>query len=192
MTATPAQRAAAHGFLARWEAASRRERERMGGRLPVAALQAVALDDPDPWVRRDCLSLLDHHAHDRSAGVFRQALHDPVPPVRELALHGLACERCGSEPVWSADVVPDLVEVLAGDPSPEVRHKALAALVGFAVRDGDARRAIAHAAQTDGDALVREAASRVVEGGYLPSRERLRRRATSRRGKAQPRTRQAH
>jgi hypothetical protein len=73
-----------------------------------------------------------------------------------------------------------------------VRHKALAALVGFAVRDGDARRAIAHAAQTDGDALVREAASRVVEGGYLPSRERLRRRATSRRGKAQRRTRQAH
>jgi hypothetical protein len=38
--------------------------------------------------------VLDHHANDESCDVFRAALFDPVPHVRAIALHGLACERC--------------------------------------------------------------------------------------------------
>ncbi len=150
-------------------------------------MQAMAIDDPDPWLRRRCLGLLDHHANDASTEVFRRALHDPVPPVREVALHGLACERCRSDDLCVPDVVQELVSVLEHDSSGEVRYKALAALVRFIGRDAGALTAIRTAAVADSDGLVREAAGHVVDGRHLPSRERLRRRATSRRGKAQRR-----
>jgi HEAT repeats len=174
---------AVRDVLHRWEQADERGRRRVAAVAPVAALAAAARHDPDPWVRRQCLVFLDHHANDASALVFLAALDDPVAPVREMALHGLACERCRAEALCVADVVPTLTRVLATDPSPDVRHKVLPVLLRLADRSSEALDAIGRAADEDPDALVQEAARRVLADGHTPSRERLRRHATSRRGK---------
>src|SRR5262245_21288733 len=97
-------------------------------------------------IRRSCLFLLDHYACDASWSVFRLALRDPVASVREVALHGLSCERCRTEDLCVADVVTDLIDVLTSDPNAEIRHKAVAALARFLGRDGRARDAIARTA----------------------------------------------
>src|SRR6266581_4450160 len=121
----------ANDFVHGWVASPKQRRARLGRKLPVAAVQLAALRHPDLGMRRFCLFLLDHYASDASSDVFRRALRDPVASVREVALHGLSCERCRSEDLCVADVVTDLVDILASDPSPEVRHKTVAVLVRF-------------------------------------------------------------
>ena len=64
-----------------------------------------------------------------------------------------------------ADVVSDLVDMLAGDPSAEVRHKAVAVLARFIDRDDRARDAIGQAAGQDGDPAIRQVAQAVVDTG---------------------------
>jgi hypothetical protein len=93
------------------------------------------------------LFLLDHYASDASWNVFRLALRDPVASVREVALHGLSCERCRTTALCVADVVADLVDILVHDPSAEVRHKTVAVLARFADRDERVIEAIARAAE---------------------------------------------
>ena len=169
----------AEDFLARFGALPRRAWETAGVQLPLAAVQAAALDHPSAVVRRDCLTMLDHHANDESAAVFRASLRtDPVPRVRVHALHGLACERCRSEELCVADVLLDLVRALDGDPSPKVRHAAAVTLVGLAGRDERAVRALERAALTDADELVRTVARAGAEGRHrdVKSRKALRRR----------------
>ena len=166
-------------FLARCGALPRREWEARGVQMPLAALQTAALDHPSAPVRRDCLTVLDHHANDESTSVFRAALRtDPVPRVRVHALHGLACERCRSEELCVTDVIVDLVRALEGDPSPKVRHAAAVTLVGLAGRDERAVRSLQRAALADADELVRTVARAGVEGRYrdVKSRKALRRR----------------
>jgi len=186
-TASPG---AVQDLLHRWDQADERDRSRLADAPAVAALQDAALHHPDPWVRRRCLVVLDHHANDASAPVFLAALDDPVAPVREVALHGLACERCRAEALCVADVVPTLARVLATDPSPDVRYKVLPLLAGLAGRSPEALAAIARAAGDDGDELVREGAATVLAGRHLPGRERLRRRTRSR-TRAEARARRA-
>jgi HEAT repeat protein len=147
---------------------------------PVAALQAAAVAHADPWVRRDCLAVLDHVASDASLPTFRAALDDPVAPVRLAAIHGLACERCRTEELCVADVVPRLVQAVADDPSPDVRHRAVELLRGLALRSPAAVTAIQHARDADPDPLVREAAARALRPGHLPGRRTLRRRSRDR------------
>jgi HEAT repeat protein len=145
---------------------------------PVAALQAAALGHVDPWVRRDCLATLDHVASDASVATFRTALDDPVAPVRLAAIHGLACERCRTEALCIADVVPRLVRAVADDPNAEVRHRAVELLRGLALRSPTALAAVQRARADDPDALVREAAARALRPGHLPGRRALARRST--------------
>jgi hypothetical protein len=57
--------------------------------------------------------------------------------------HGLSCERCRSEPLCVTEVVVDLINILASDPSAEVRHKTVILLSRFAGRDARAGEAIA-------------------------------------------------
>src|SRR5215475_5371631 len=141
----------ANDFVRRWGTLSQQRRARHGGEIPVAALQVAALSDPDLATRRSCLFLLDHYASDASWNVFRLALRDPVASVREVALHGLSCERCRTEDFCVADVVTDLIDIMTSDPNAEVRHKAVAALARFLGRDGRAGEAIARAASNDSD-----------------------------------------
>jgi hypothetical protein len=110
-------------FVRRWAALAQNKRARIVDHMPLAAVQAAALDHPNLAIRRLCLFLLDHYASDASWNIFRRALRDPVASVREIALHGLSCERCRSEPICVADVVADLVDIVASDPSADVRHK---------------------------------------------------------------------
>ena len=152
--------------------------KQLGPAPPVASVQAAALLHPNPRVRRDCLTVLDHDANDESEAVFRAALSDPVPRVRQLALHGLACERCREHQLWVADVVPDIVDVLDHDANAKVRHSALSALVALSDRDDRAVTAISRAAAADSDPLVRQAAEAARAGQYrgMGSRKAIRRR----------------
>jgi hypothetical protein len=88
------------------------------------------------------------------------------------SLHGLSCERCRSEALCVADVVTDLVDILASDPSAEVRHKTIAVLVRFVSRDERAGEAIARAAHEDPDSAIRHVAQAVVDSGQSHVRGR--------------------
>ncbi len=150
-------------------------------KVPIAEMKLAAIEHEDPWVRRKCLSFLDHHAADESAGVFLQALDDPVAPVRDLALHGLACEQCRTEDLCVTDVTPRVVRVLEGDPNPEVRFKAIPILRRLATRDGTAMSAIERAAERDADERVREAAAAILRGERPRRWNQFRRTLSSRR-----------
>jgi HEAT repeats len=162
----------ANDFVHGWVASPKQRRARLGRNLPIAAVQVAALSHPDLAMRRFCLFLLDHYASDVSSDIFRRALRDPVASVRESALHGLACERCRHEDICVTEVVTDIIETLASDPNPEVRHKAIAALARFIDRDGRAGDAIARAAHHDSDAGIRRVAQVVADSGQPHVRSR--------------------
>jgi hypothetical protein len=170
---TPSDLELANDFVRRWLALSKQRRSRLGKQMPIAAVQAAALTHPDLAIRRFCLFLLDHYANDESSEVFRRALRDPVAMVRELALHGLACERCRIEELDVADVVTDLAVLLASDPSAEVRHKTVGVLARFMDRDERARDAIGRTATDDPDSAIRQVAQTVVVTGrpHIPRRK---------------------
>ena len=161
---SPDVRVAVDDFLQRWDSSSPRSRARLGGKVPIADMQLAALHHDDPWARRRCLGFLDHYAADSSAAVFFQALDDPVAPVRDLALHGLACEQCRTEELCTSEVTPRVAAVLERDPSPEVRYKAIPILRRLATREPGARLAIERAATNDPDVRVREAAAAILRG----------------------------
>jgi hypothetical protein len=147
-------------------------------------VQRGAREHPDARVRRECLGVLDHRANDESTSVFRAAaLCDPVPHVRVIALHGLACERCRVHALEVEDTVTDLLHVLGGDGNDKVRHGAVLVLARFVTRDGRVRDALRAATRDDPDPLVREVAAAAVEGRRrdIKSRKALRRRTRGRR-----------
>jgi HEAT repeat protein len=155
----------ASDFVHRWAALPKERQARLGKQIPLAAVQVAALSHPDLAVRRFCLFLLDHYASDVSSDTFRRALRDPVASVREIALHGLACEACRCDDICVPDVVTDLVEILAADPNAEVRHKSVAALARFIGRDARPGAAIARAARHDQDPAIRAVAQSIMETG---------------------------
>ena len=60
----------------------------------------AGLSDPDPRVRYGAADFMDHHADEDCVVKLRDmALHDPVPYVRDVALHALGCQRCKPEPL---------------------------------------------------------------------------------------------
>jgi HEAT repeat protein len=145
-------------------------------------MQVAALEHPSARVRRNALNVLDHYANDESAAVFSRALSDPVPRVRAIALHGLSCERCRSEELCVADVVPALVKALESDDSARVRHDTVPILMRLAGRDQRAGTALTRAADTDPDEFVRQNARAALEGRLhdVRSRKAMRRRARRR------------
>jgi HEAT repeat protein len=166
----------AGSFLKRFFSATAKQKSRLVKKAPLADLQAAALHDPDPFARRACLFFLDHHANEASTSVFAEALHDPVDFVRNAALHSIACEPCRAAELCVAEIVPDIVGVLAGDPSPELRTKAIPTLLRLAGRDSRAGEAIARAAEQDPDCVVRGAAADALCGYFVAPRKRYERR----------------
>jgi HEAT repeat protein len=180
----------AEAFLRRWNSLPNKQAPRLAPEIPIAAMQVAAVRHPDPWVRRSCLSFLDHYANDASTSTFLAALDDPVTPVRAMALHGLACDQCRTDELCVGDVVPVLSRVVRSDPNPEVRHAAIPILLRLSNRDRRAREAIETAAATDGDPLVRQVATAALDGRVrdaLRSRHDLRRMSRTRSGKASAR-----
>lgn len=161
-------------------------------RLPrdVAALvQRGAREHPNAKVRRECLGVLDHQANDESTEVFRAAvLFDPVPRVRVIALHGLACERCRVGELCVDETVTDLIRVVEADANAKVRHETVFVIARLGRRDPRVRDVLARVAREDADPLVRQVALAAVEGRGrdVRSRKALRRRATDRRAKRDP------
>jgi HEAT repeat protein len=180
----PDTRAAVEGFFQAWESASRRKQEHLRSMVPIAAMQQSAVDHEDPWVRRRCLGFLDHYAAETSAAVFVKALDDPVAPVRDIALHGLACEQCRTAELCVTDVTPKVVRVLESDPNPEVRFKAIPILRRLSSRDPAALAAITRAAELDADERVRLAATAILRGERPRRWSQFRRAAASRKAKA--------
>jgi HEAT repeats len=157
--------------MQRFEATSAKRRSSVAADAPIVRIQRAALSHPDPFVRCGCLCFLDHYANEASASVFALALRDPVELVRHIALHSLACESCRTEEVCVADAVPLVVGVLSADPSPELRHKAIPVLLRLADRDPQSRQAVERAADSDGDALVRDVARRALASQHVRSRK---------------------
>jgi HEAT repeats len=170
--------------LQRFAATSTKRRPSIAAEAPIGQLHFAALHHRDPFVRRACLGFLDHYANEASTPVFALALRDPVALVRDTALHSLACETCRVDQLCVADVIPHLIELLSADPSPELRHKAVPVLLRLADRDPRARRAVERAAHSDGDALVRDVASRALAGEHIRSRRAYQRRAKRKRARA--------
>jgi hypothetical protein len=173
-------------FLRQWNALPNKQRYQLVPELPIPEMQLAATTHPNPWVRRGCLSFLDHYANDDSIHAFLGALNDPVPFVREMALHGLSCEQCRTAEMCVADVVPVLNRVLAADDSPEVRHKVVPILMNLASRSSSAREALEWSSLSDEDILVRQVATAALEGRVQDarrSRHDLLRRAKTRKGK---------
>jgi HEAT repeat protein len=190
--ATDGQLEEAAAFLRRWSARPNKQAPLLAPKIPVAAMQAAAIDHPDPWCRRSCLSFLDHYANDESAPTFLAALSDPVTLVRVMALHGLACEQCRVDALCLADVLPVLSRVVRTDPSPDVRHQTVPILLRLSNRDPRAREVIEEVARSDDDPLVRQVAVAALEGRVrdaMRSRHDMRRAARSRRAKAARRPR---
>jgi hypothetical protein len=174
-------------FFRRWNALPNKQRYQLVPEFPIAAMQWAAISHPDPRTRRGCLSFLDHYANDDSIRAFLEALDDPIPFVREMALHRLSCERCRTAELCVADVVPVLTRVLAADDSPEVRNKVVPILMNLASRSSSARGALERSSLSDEDGFVRQVATAAIEGREQDarrSRHDLLRRAKTRRGKA--------
>lgn len=170
--------AVAAKFIARFAATKPARRFRLVPDAPVAAIQSAALHHPNAGIRRSCLSYLDHYANDESAATFAAALADPIPQVRNAALHSIACEGCRETELCAADVVPGLVELLRSDPSPEIRHKTIGTLIRLSDRDPAARIAVQRASVEDGDDLIRQTAIAALRDGIVvASRKKVERRA---------------
>lgn len=93
------------------------------------------MTDPNPRIRQNCASLLDHLGDDRCIEPLLQATHDPVAAVRRAAVHSLACDRCKPIPL-NVDLIPRLKELALNDTSTKVRQQAV---YGLALRNADAR-----------------------------------------------------
>ncbi len=163
-------------YLKRFFSATAKQKSRVVKKAPLADLQAAALHHPDPFTRRECLFFLDHYANEASTPVFARALHDPVDFVRNAALHSIACESCRATGLCVADVVTVVAGVLEGDPSPELRTKAIPTLLRLDGRDHRAGEAISRAASHDPDRIVRQAAADALCGYYVAPRKRYERR----------------
>jgi hypothetical protein len=164
-------------FLRRLAATAPKRRSRVASSASVQRIQSAALNHTDAFARRACLGFLDHYANDSSAAVFARALADPVEPVRHIALHSIACERCRTDELCATDVVPLLAEILRTDPSPEIRHKSIPVLLRLSDRDPSARAAVEESTQHDPDELVREVALRALAGEHIRSRKMYERHA---------------
>lgn len=138
-------------------------------------LQLGALRHPDPQIRRYCLVVLDHYANDASMQTFVSALEDDTDAVREIALHSLACEPCKRDALCPTDVVPALARVLASDPKPDLRIKALTALLRV---HGDAEQLkdlLRRTAESNSDPVTRRCAEDALRGQFVPPKKRYER-----------------
>jgi hypothetical protein len=82
------------------------------------------LKHPNANVRWWCAQMLDHAADDTCVPALFDLLHDPVPCVRRMAVHALACQRCKTAPL-QADMTDMLIDFALHDPNLKVRGEAV-------------------------------------------------------------------
>ena len=84
------------------------------------------LRDPNPAVRYNCVSLLDHVPNAEALFAVVPLLDDPVPRVRRIAVHTLACIACKptAEINLPSELLAKVAEMAESDPSEKVRNEA--------------------------------------------------------------------
>lgn len=95
----------------------------------------------NPNVRYTCAHAMDMFADERCAAALLELLEDPVPRVRRVAVHSLACDDCKIVPLQplvparrsqrKRDLVAIVVAMALQDPSIQVRRHAAYALALF-------------------------------------------------------------
>lgn len=97
----------------------------------LTAQGPAAIDDlvrglkhPHSNVRWWCAQMLDHAADDTCVPALFDLLNDPVPRVRRMAVHALACQRCKAVPLH-ADMTDMLLDFALHDPNLKVRGEAV-------------------------------------------------------------------
>jgi HEAT repeat protein len=99
----------------------------MGKRILPHLIRAMKTN-PNPCVRANCLSFLDHldvPPDDEFISVVTTALNDPVPRVRRTAVHTLGCPRCKTVPAaLTPGHVSLLVRMSVADENAKVRGAA--------------------------------------------------------------------
>jgi hypothetical protein len=117
----------------------------------------VGLSDPDPRVRYGAADFMDHHADEDCVDKLRDmALNDPVPSVRDVALHALGCQRCKPEPL-----AVDTLDIMILRARTEERWKVRRGAVwNLAQRNTDpgVRETLLEIAERDPDPRVADAA----------------------------------
>lgn len=117
----------------------------------------------NPAVRYVCAHAMDIFADERCAGALLELLDDPVPRVRRIAVHSLACDECKVVPLQpllppararhGRDLVARVVDLAMRDPSIQVRRHAAFGLGMFA--DVRATQAIELLLARETDAAIR-------------------------------------
>ena len=119
---------------------------------------AVAgLFDPHPRVRCGAVDFMDHHADADCVEKLRDmALHDPVPYVRDTALHALGCQRCKPEPL-AVDVL-DIAILRAKTEASWKKRRGGVWTLSQRIADPGVKEVLQHIAETDPDPRVADAA----------------------------------
>jgi hypothetical protein len=99
----------------------------LGKRILPHLIRAMKTN-PNPCVRVNCLSFLDHMdfpPDEEFVSVVTAALRDPVPRVRRMAAHTLCCPRCKTVPAaLTPEHVTLLVHLSVADEYEKVRKAA--------------------------------------------------------------------
>ena len=117
----------------------------------------AGLSDPDPRVRCGAADFMDHHADEDCVEQLRDmALNDPVPYVRDMALHALGCQRCKPEPL-AVDTLDIMILRAKTDESWKRRRGAIWSLAQRNMDPG-VNEALHYVAEHDPDPRVADAA----------------------------------
>lgn len=131
-------------------------------RQAVAQLRNQALSSPDPAARAQALEGLAANADQRAVRdtLIEVLEHETNPGLLQRALDIVGADRTMPlEPV---------LKLAVGNPAPEVRIKALTALVEQVSRDPRARQALEVAAADDAAPAVRDAAKALLQRAAAP------------------------
>ncbi len=125
-------------------------------------------------VRVYCVRYLDHYLTPETLDDLVGLLEDPDAGVKCAILHTLACDRCkeGECRPSQKDVLPGALELLASDPSPQVRAMAVECVGAYVHVSEEAERALTRSASVDNAPAVRKKAGWFAPGGTVHARTR--------------------
>ncbi len=117
----------------------------------------AGLSDPDPRVRYGAADFMDHHADEDCVEKLRDmALNDPVPYVRDVALHALGCQRCKPQPL-AVDTLDIMLLRARSEESWKMRRGAVWSLSQRTMEPG-VKETLLEIAERDPDPRVAQAA----------------------------------
>ncbi len=103
----------------------------------AAALELVidgyiaGLSHSNPKVRHESAHALDAYGHPRAVAPLLALSHDPVPRVRWMAMHALACDACKAARPEAAGAFERACDMALRDPSVQVRRQTTFAVALF-------------------------------------------------------------